>query len=612
MRPVQPNRRSRRRRVLLNPPLTIAIYGSVNLRRGCAVKAVVTMSRGVQQGRRGKAARALLLATAALAFPCPGAPAWAQDAELRGFLSDPAIGQSRPGDVLQPPTGQAPAAGDDAAALQAGAVAPYQPFSTGAMPDTEQAAAGGTAPARPGSSSDTPSPDAAAPPSRPRKPATGRALPGKPDADLAARDKDEQDPTNPRKSTVDAAEKMDTTEEERADLRVERTGAIERRDRSEEENPFEATGIRVGSFVLRPAIEQGITATSNADSSVGGRPAVLSETALRFNAASDWEGNSATVSGYGVIRRTLSGQEVKDAQGRVEGALDLDLGHDWSAVAKLGYEAAPETADSPVAIEGTASQPLRQTLDGSLGIRKEIGKVRLGLTGAATHDAYGDADLSSGGVLSQKDRDSTLYTATLRGGYEISPALTPFGEVEIGRRVFDQRIDASGYERSSNRIGARAGLALDLGEKLGGEVSAGWIRESFDDGRLAPISGATVAADLRWSPERDTVIGLRGGTTLEDTTNAGESGSILYDARLTAERRIRADLTANAVLGAGWRDYLGSGGRDLIYSAEAGLTWWLDRHAGITGRARHETLTSSLPDRDSRTNSLYLGLILQR
>jgi hypothetical protein len=66
------------------------------------------------------------------------------------------------------------------------------------------------------------------------------------------------------------------------------------------------------------------------------------------------------------------------------------------------------------------------------------------------------------------------------------------------------------------------------------------------------------------------------------------------------------------VLGAAWRDYVGTDGHDLILNAEAGLTWWLSRYAGLTGRVRHEQVESNLPDRDSKTNSVFLGLKLQR
>jgi hypothetical protein len=75
---------------------------------------------------------------------------------------------------------------------------------------------------------------------------------------------------------------------------------------------------------------------------------------------------------------------------------------------------------------------------------------------------------------------------------------------------------------------------------------------------------------------------------------------------------MRANLTGNVILGAGWRDYWGSDGHDLILDAEAGLTWWMNRYAGVTTRARHQTVSSNLSGRDSETNSIFLGLKLQR
>jgi len=390
------------------------------------------------------------------------------------------------------------------------------------------------------------------------------------------------------------------------------TAAIEGQNKKAEDDPFAPTGVKWGSFVIRPSIEQGLTATTNGDSSSAGTSALLSETALRFTAVSDWRENSATIDGYGLFRETVSGYRVHDAQGRIEGQLNVDLDNELRAIAKLGYEAVPETASSPNAIAGVSTQPLRQTIDGSLGVEKAVGKMQYTLTGAVSHDFYGDAELSDGTTLSQKDQDNTLYTATLRTGYEISPALTPFTEIEVGRRAYDQRIDNEGFERSSTRLGARAGLQLDMGEKLSGEFSAGWLREAIDDKSLEAISGATVNADLKWSPERGTTIGLTGKTTVETTTTAGESGDILYSGRLTAERQIRANLTANAALGLDWRDYVGIDGHDRILSAETGLTWWLNRYAGLTTRVRTEKLTSNLPGRDYTANSIYLGLKVQR
>ena len=55
-----------------------------------------------------------------------------------------------------------------------------------------------------------------------------------------------------------------------------------------------------------------------------------------------------------------------------------------------------------------------------------------------------------------------------------------------------------------------------------------------------------------------------------------------------------------------------TGGHDLTLSAEAGLTYWLNRYVGLTTRARHERQTSTIPGRGYEANSIFLGMRLQR
>lgn len=405
---------------------------------------------------------------------------------------------------------------------------------------------------------------------------------------------------------------IDSVDDNPLDPGAERAQAIEGLEQLAEDNPYDAVGIRWGSFILKPTLETGLTATSNADSSANGSAAVLSETTLRLNAASDWASNSAEINAFGTFRKTLSGEEVDDVEGGVDALLELELGNEYRARGTFEYSITPESAASPVVIPDTIEEPYTQTVGGTLGLEKDVGKARFAVTGGISHDAYGDADLEDGTVLSQKDRDATLYTLELRTGYEISPSLTPFIEAEIGRNQYDQEVDSAGYRRSADQYAFRAGLAFDTGEKLSGEVAAGWIREDFDDDRLEPLSAPSVAADILWSPLRGTNVRLGGSTTLEGTTTPGESGSILYSTSLGIERQMRSNLTGNALLGAAWRDYVGDEGHETILNAEASLTWWLNRYAGITGRVRHETTSSNLPDRDSETNSIFLGLKVQR
>jgi hypothetical protein len=405
---------------------------------------------------------------------------------------------------------------------------------------------------------------------------------------------------------------IDSVENQPLDPGAERVQPIEGLNRPVEENPYDAVGVRFGTFILKPSIESGITATSNADSSADGSSAVLSESTLRLNAASDWATNSATIDAFGTFRKTLSGQEVDDLEGGVDAALDIDLADDYRARGTFTYSLAPESASSPVDVPDAVEEPYTQTIGGTLGLEKDMGKARFGVTGGITNDSYGDADLVGGGTLSQKDRNATLYTVALRAGYEISPALTPFVETELGRNRYEQEVDSAGYRRSSDQYAVRGGLELDMGEKLSGELSAGWIREDFDDERLKPLSTPTVEGELKWSPQRGTDVTLSGSTALEGTTTPGESGSVLYSSNLGIEREIRANLTGNVLLGAAYRNYAESEDYEVILNAEASLTWWLNRYTGVVTRARHETVTGNLDEPDVKTNSIFLGLKLQR
>ena len=397
----------------------------------------------------------------------------------------------------------------------------------------------------------------------------------------------------------------------RAGLDNERTGAIEARPRAPEDEPYAAPGIRAGTFVLRPQLEQGIGWTSNAGNAPGGRASVFSETALRLDAQSDWSRHRAAFAVDGSYRKSLSGDRIDEIDGGVTGRIDFDLAHELAAFAAAGYRVDPESASTPGAVAGTAEQPLRHTLDASAGLSKDAGPVRLGLTGALVRQTFDDAELTDGTIVSQRERDSTLATATLRAGYAVSPALMPFVETEIGRRIYDETLDSGGYARSADRYALRGGVAFDFGEKLNGELAAGWLTERPDDSRLGDVSGLSLSGNVARSPVRGTTVRLGATTAVESAAAPGEAGSLLYSGNLSLERQLRANLTGRATAGLDWRDYAG-GGHDVVMRGEASLTWWMNRHAGITARVSHEVQESSLPGRDWDATSLWLGMTLQR
>ncbi|GGA98505.1 hypothetical protein GCM10011491_28460 [Brucella endophytica] len=379
-----------------------------------------------------------------------------------------------------------------------------------------------------------------------------------------------------------------------------------------EADPFAPLGIRARSFILRPSIEQGIRATSNADTSSDGRSAILSETTLRLGAQSDWSRHQATLDASGNIVKTLSGQKVDEPRIDIESGLRLDLNDATKVNIGAGYHLRRESASNPSGVIGALKRPIVQTLNGSLGVERDMGVFFGAATARVERSVYGDAELSGGGKVTQKDRDANLVTVTLRGGYEISEAIKPFAEIEAGRRIYDQKHDSNGYERDATRLGLRVGSIVDMGEKLNGEFSVGYLRENIEDERLKDIGGLWVNAAMNWSPERGTDVRISGQTIVDGGTAPGDSGNILYLANIDVKRLIRANLTFETGLDLTLRDNRDGTSLDYGLGAEIGATYWFNRFVGINGRLRHEFMKSDVSWREYTANSVYVGVKVQR
>ena len=377
-------------------------------------------------------------------------------------------------------------------------------------------------------------------------------------------------------------------------------------------DPFAPIGIRTGSFILRPSLEQGIRATTNGDNSSTGSSAILSETTLRLNAQSDWSRHQARIDAAGTLSKSISGEDVSEPRVDIQGNLRFDMSNQTTINAGAGYRLRRESASSPNGVTDALKRPLVHTMHGSLGIERDTGLLFSRATGRVTYDTYGDAELASGGNVSQKDRNNTYASITLRSGFAISPALKPFAEVELGKRIFDERIDSNGYERSGSKFALRGGLMFDRGEKFNGEFSAGYMHANSDDSRLGSISGPSLAANINWSPLRGTDVNFFAQTMVDTSTTPGVAGALLHFASLEVTRRVRSDLSLSGKLDLNVRDNKDGTGTDYTIGAQIGATYWINRFVGLDTRLRHEFQTSQVADREYRANSIYVGMKVQR
>ncbi|MBX5147011.1 outer membrane beta-barrel protein [Rhizobium lentis] len=381
---------------------------------------------------------------------------------------------------------------------------------------------------------------------------------------------------------------------------------------AESASTAETPGIPIGTFVLRPSVTQSINTETTKDGNTRQRRAFL-ETDAAATLTSDWGRHQLTVTSEGAWQRNISGEGEEQPSFKVNGDLRLDLPQDTVAHLTAGYNFYREDTDDPDAIADATQQSDVQEFSAGASIQRDFGILRGTTALALTRSVYSDATLANGTTVTLSDRNQT--TGTLRGrvGYELSPALIPFIEGTIGRTVYDETRDSAGYERSGHSYGAKAGVEVDLGEKLKGEVGIGYARADFEDSRLDSIDTATLDASLLWSPIRGTDVNVDLQTSIQPSTTAGESGYVSHALTTTVTHQLRDNLVGTMIGGLIWRDYPTDStiNDELVHTAATGLIWNINRYLDLTSTLGYE-LTTRKDGEDSQQWRAGVGLKLKR
>ncbi|WP_064694339.1 outer membrane beta-barrel protein [Rhizobium aegyptiacum] len=381
---------------------------------------------------------------------------------------------------------------------------------------------------------------------------------------------------------------------------------------AESASTAQTPGIPIGTFVLRPSVTQSINTETTKDGNTRQQRAFL-ETDAAATLTSDWGRHQLTVTSEGAWQRNISGEGEEQPSFKVNSDLRLDLADDTVAHLTAGYNFYREDTDDPDAIADATQQSDVQEFTAGASVQRDFGILRGTTALALSRSLYSDATLANGTTVALSDRNQTSGTLRGRVGYELSPALIPFIEATVGRTIYDETRDSAGYERSGHSYGAKAGVEVDLGEKLKGEVGVGYAMADFEDSRLSSIDTATLDASLLWSPIRGTDVNFDLQTSIQPSTTAGESGYVSHALTTKVTHQLRDNLVGTIIGGVIWRDYPTDStiNDELVYTAATGLTWNINRYLDLTSTLGYELTTRKDGD-DSQQLRAGVGLKLKR
>lgn len=375
-----------------------------------------------------------------------------------------------------------------------------------------------------------------------------------------------------------------------------------------ENDPFAPVGSRIGTFILYSALEQSVGAASNLSGSAGGKSGLFSETELSARLLSDWSSHEFEMNGLAAYRRNFAGELAAEPRLALDGRLGLDVDRLTTATLRGAIEYRQE---DPIDLDPTDSltdRPEILTSSAGAGIERQFGRARLGLDATLVREDRSRPRASAGPVL---DDSFTIYTAELRAGYAVSPALQPFVAGSLGRRRFDETTDLSGIPRDSTIQSLRTGVEFDLGEKFLGEIAVGYAWNVPDASALDATGAPILDARLAWSPQRGTDIVLTAGTSFDPDTD-GSGASTLYEGALALRHRLTHRAELGGTVSLAYRDSDLASEIETSYAAEADITYWLNRTLAFTGLLRHESLDGNAPGSDYTADTAKIGLRLQR
>ena len=238
-------------------------------------------------------------------------------------------------------------------------------------------------------------------------------------------------------------------------------------------NNYDATGITVGPFLYKPAVEILGGYDSNPGRRAGGAGSPVVIVAPELSVRSQFarhQLNADIRAAYteDTAQRALSHPTV-DA--KVNGRYDLT---DTTALSAEG-----RFVNDALVTPGFIQQPRVTTYGTTAGVTQKLGAAEVAVKGSFDRIMFSNATLANNQVLNTQDRNYTQPGAQVRVSYALTPHFTPFVDVGFDRRSHDMLVDFNGVRRNSNGIVGRGGVVVNLGS-VSGDASVGYLTRRFD------------------------------------------------------------------------------------------------------------------------------------
>ncbi|MEP6355458.1 MAG: outer membrane beta-barrel protein [Hyphomicrobiales bacterium] len=370
--------------------------------------------------------------------------------------------------------------------------------------------------------------------------------------------------------------------------------------------PFEPLGVRVGKYILRPALEVDTGYTTNSTNDVTGSSSAFVSIRPELNIESDLARHALGLQVDAGLDRFASGDDSSDLEVTINATGRFDVDEDTSITGTLNFVAAEDD------LTGVSDDPLETTTTASLQLDHALRQIDTRSQVRVSRNSNGSFVDAAGVTDDQEDLNSVLFGANLRGTLRSGGAFEPFVEADVSREIFDEDVDDLGNGRNVTELRGIVGVEIDRGEKLTGDIGLGFAQALVDGDGIEDFGAFVAEFNLNWSPQRLTTVTFNGATTLDAFPSIATPGDTTYTFNLNASRDIRDNLTATAGSGLLFQVDGASRDTDTTFTAGLGLEYQLGRNFGVALNYNYAQQFTADGGADFTSNTFTLGLRAER
>jgi len=268
--------------------------------------------------------------------------------------------------------------------------------------------------------------------------------------------------------------------------------------------------------------------------------------------------------------------------------------------------------DGPDYASNVASAPIVISGDGEVSAARDLGAFNLAVRGRAAREVYGETTYDDNSTSDNTFQNTTAYGAGARLGYELTPGLVAFVDLEADYLAYDVPSPSLLVKLDNVTYAGRGGLNAKFSETFELEGSLGLGYTDLIDGSLGDFSAVLYDAKATFRPDETlTLSGAFTTTISQPGTTSGATAKLTYAATGQLEYLVNPWLKLRA--DAQWSEahYQGIDSVETNLGFGVGADYLLNEHTDLT--ADYSFLrTEKTPDPATDEHQVTVGVKFHR